>query len=74
MTPHFDKLAWAAGRDTADNLDRSEIMFLAALRLGTAFLNRADHVAMERRTTKRWPDHRIDTDPDPDFDPIDLIY
>lgn len=74
MTSHFDKLAWAAGRDKADNVDRSEIMFLAALRLGTAFLNRADHVAAERRSSRVWPDHRIDADPDPDFDPIDLIY
>lgn len=74
MTKHFDKLAWVAGQDRTGNLDRSELLFLAAIRLGTSFLNRADHVALERRVTKVWPSHRIDADPDPDYDPVDAIY
>ncbi|WP_293919590.1 hypothetical protein [Sphingobium sp. UBA5915] len=74
MTPFFDKLAWAAGRDKIGELDRSEVLFLASIRLAMAFVNRADHVAVERRTTKEWPDHPIDADMDPDFDPLSLIY
>lgn len=74
LTSHFDKLAWVAGRDKVDQLDRSEVLFLGGIRLGVGFTNRSDHVAAERRVTKEWPDHRIDATMDPDFDPIDQYY
>lgn len=71
LTGQFDKLAWAAFRDKVGNLDRAEVMFLASVRLAMMLTNRADHVALERRTDKEWPSHRTDMIADNDFDHLD---
>ena len=71
LTGKFDKLAWAALRDTAGTVSRSVILFLASLRLASGFTNRADQVALERRTGKEWPNARVDAIDDQDFDLLD---
>lgn len=71
LTKRFDALAWAALRDKVGDLDRSELLFIASSRLGIGLVNRADHVAEQRRVVVEWPNHRIDSI---DVDPLDLIY
>lgn len=45
-----------------------EVFLLEAQVLSTSLLNRAAHVAMERRQLKEWPLHRTDAEPDLDLD------
>lgn len=72
LTKDFDKLAWVTGSDESGDFDRSELLFLASIRLGIGFTNRSERVAAERRTAKNWDRHGINVDMD--LDPLDHIY
>lgn len=72
LTKHFNKLAWAAGKDEVGKLDREEILMIASLRVALQLVNRADHAKASRLTAVDWPHMRIDVDPDADA--LDYIY